>query len=212
MTRPADTVWVMPSIDPEWRLACQATMHPDVADRLIVVDNTTTNRGVAASWNVGWDAVCGPGGADWLVVVSESMRFGPAGGVDFAAALGHEDEWVDSTFGWHLVAFRRSTLKRTGRFDENFWPAYHEDSDYLIRLDRAGYASPRENRLPHRWVETDAATTGYEHTIRAGLVEVNLAAGRAYFEKKWGTPPPSARFGRPFAGPRDWTWWPEPNR
>ena len=202
-------VWVLPSIDISYRRQCVQTMHRSVRDRLVVVDNCRINSGVAASWNLGVDAAEAEG-ADWLVLLSESVRLGPSGGRDFEDQLG-DDDWVDSRLGWHMVAFSRTTLRQTGRFDENFHPAYLEDSDYLVRLHLAGFASPRINRMSHKWVETDAHDMGTEHSLRLGLVQVNFAPLVSYFESKWGAPHPGYAYERPFDDPtRDWTWWPEP--
>ena len=77
---------VLPSIDAEYRDACLAGLAPEVLKHVIVVDNRFTNRGVATSWNRGARHVL-QHGIDWLVILSESTRFGPRGGRDFVAAL-----------------------------------------------------------------------------------------------------------------------------
>ena len=206
MTSNGRPVWVIPSVDPGYREACLATLKPAIRDRTVIVDNTTVNRGVAASWNLGIDAAK-DASASWLVICSESMRFGSNGGTDWEAQL--QGDWTDSLFGWHLVAFRAETLERTGRFDENFWPAYLEDTDYLVRLHLAGYASPRENNRRHYWADIDAHHMGTEHSIREGFVQADLAPGRAYYQQKWGCEQPGYRHTNPFGNPeKDWTWWP----
>lgn len=204
--------WVLPSIDPAYRQVCLGGMHQSVRDRTLVVDNTSHNRGVAASWNLGRARAISEGD-DWLVLLSESVRFGEPGALDIEEELRADpgNTWVDFVgLGWHLVAFRTSTLRRVGEFDENFWPAYMEDSDYLIRLDRAGYPSPRENQLPHRWIAgCDVDDVGTEHALREGLVAVDFAYLVDYWQEKWGGPPPTAGWARPFDSlDRDWTWWP----
>lgn len=187
-------------------------MHPSIAERTLVLDNSHANRGVAASWNLGMDRAFS-WGADWLVLCSESVRFGEAGGTDFEAELMADPSqpWIDTHLGWHLVAFRTSTLRRVGRFDENFYPAYMEDSDYLIRLHLAGYPSPRENGQDHRWIiGLDCWDLGTEHSIRAGLVQVDFTPLIDYWTRKWGGQPPRAAYDRPFGdGAHDWTYWPE---
>lgn len=201
--------WILPSIDPAYRDLCLASMSDDVRARTVVVDNSSRNCGVSASWNVG---ILEMQMADyeWLVICSESMRFGAAGGADFERQLDHD--WTDSLFGWHLVAFHRSTLETVGRFDENFH-SYCEDSDYLIRLHLAGRASPRLNSRPHRWVEgVDAMHEGTEHTIRAGLYRVPWKTLTDYWARKWGAVHPDHGWDHPFnVADRDWTWWPQPN-
>ena len=207
MTRPT---WVLPSVDPAYRDACLASMSADVRRRTLVIDNTEGhNRGVAASWNAGIDRMTETG-ADWLVVAGESMRFGPDGGTDLEVQLRPDDHWTDTLFGWHYVAFHRATLERVGRFDENFWPAYFEDSDFLVRLHLAGLPSPRLNQLPHRWVNTGAHDLGTEHSIREGLVDVDFTALVNYWRLKWRAEPPDHGTDHPFGShTADWTWWPD---
>eukprot|EP00931_Biecheleriopsis_adriatica_P052049 TRINITY_DN30244_c0_g1_i1.p1 TRINITY_DN30244_c0_g1~~TRINITY_DN30244_c0_g1_i1.p1 ORF type:complete len:414 (+),score=52.42 TRINITY_DN30244_c0_g1_i1:50-1291(+) len=38
--------------------------------------------------------------------------------------------------GWSIFIFPRWTVEAVGYFDENFYPAYYEDTDYAIRLRR----------------------------------------------------------------------------
>lgn len=200
--------WVLPSIDIAYRNLCLESMSPDVRARTLVVDNTAYNSGVSAAWNCG---ILEMQMADheWLILCSESMRFGPTGGEDFERQLDHD--WTDSLFGWHLVGFHRDTIERVGRFDENFF-AYMEDSDYLIRLHLAGRASPRLNDRQHRWVENvDAYHEGTEHTLRAGLYRVPWSSLIAYWQRKWLTAHPEHATDHPFGIPdRDWTYWPQP--
>lgn len=197
--------WVLPSVDVEWREACVATLHPSIRERLLIVDNTVTNLGVAASWNRGVGAAVAAG-AEWLVLLSESMRFGVAGGTDFEARL--DGQYCDSLWGWHLIGFRMTTLERVGRFDEAFF-AYCEDTDYLYRLHLAGMASPRENDRPGRVQLTgiDAHDGGTEHSIRAGLVTVNLSQMAAIYRRKFGGDQSHETFTHPYNRPDlDWRW------
>lgn len=205
--------WVVPSLDAAYRAELLASMHPSIAERTLVLDNAHANRGVAASWNLGMERAFS-WHAEWLVLCSESVRFGEAGGCDLEAELtaDHDSPWIDTHLGWHLVAFRTRTLARVGRFDENFFPAYMEDTDYLVRLHLAGYPSPRENDRPHRWlIGLDVSDRGTEHSIRAGLVTVDFAPLLDYYRRKWGCDPPSYAHLRPFGEEaRDWTYWPIP--
>lgn len=212
----AGIVWVLPSIDPEWRHACLGTLAPEIAERTLTVDNTVRNRGVAGSWNLGRARAINAR-ADWLVLLSESMRFGDPGGRDWETTLREADpvyDWVDGLFGWHLIGFRRTLLERVGAFDENFYPAYSEDSDYLIRMHLAGYASPRENNRPRLQVTgIDATHMGFNHNVDTDppRVKVDFGAHARYWRSKWGTEPPKAATAHPFGdGSKHWTWWPSP--
>lgn len=200
-------LFVVPSIDPR---CGQKTLESIKAGPVMFVDNAPPNGnlGVAASWNMGIDEL-EKMSYEWLIVCSEAVVFGAAGGRDFVEQLGDEP-WYDSTFGWHLVAFRRDTIERVGRFDENFYPAYLEDTDYLTRLHLAGLPSPRENHLPHTWIsDVDASDHGTEHSLRKQLVTVDLGTLGAYYARKWGMPQPGHAWAHPFNDEtKDWRWWP----
>lgn len=199
------TIWVLPSIDKHRGYACWETLHPDVACRTILIPNYDHNIGVPASWNFGVRRVLQDPDAEWLVLLSEAIRFGTPGGEDFEDQLA--GAWTDGLFGWHLIGFHRDTLQRVGLFDEMFSPGYFEDTDLLYRMHLAGLPSPRENDLPGatRNVAVEAADLGTEHSLTSGLVTVNLAAQADKYRTKWGGDQGAERFTRPYDNPgMDW--------
>lgn len=214
-------VWVLPSIDPAFRGECELTLDREIRRRLVVVDNHERNRGVAASWNIGIDAAVEVG-ADWLVILSESMRFGPTHGADFEAALAGAGgvvtaecdktcEQVHHTgagncrngYSWHLIALHMDLIRRVGRFDEIFWPAWWEDTDYRRRMTLAG-----EPRDEIHLVGIDAHLAATEHSIQAGLVPQDGWASTApLYQAKWGGGPGCEQYTRPYGSPHlDWAF------
>lgn len=185
---------------------------PDL--RLIVVWNTPThNLGCAGTWNLGIDEVLDTG-ADWLWILSAGVRFGKQGGrdflgwlADFTAArsdtLGVE---AGNDLGWHSIAFPRHVLERIGRFDPIFWPAYFEDNDYSVRIQRAYDMDTRDpGFVGPLWpkVETDAKLAEVAHGIIRSGVEVNFTELQARFDVKWG---PDEEYRTPYNDPElDWT-------
>jgi hypothetical protein len=173
------------------------------------------NIGVAASWNVGARRVIEEG-RDWLVLCSTSARFGRYGGLDFIGAL---DAWLDAPeipvglccweMGWHFIAIHRSTLDAAGLFDENFYPGYFEETDYLYRLGLEGLDSPRENGRPWPFVRCEAEYGAQASSLTSGLVEVQFGALSGYYRLKWGGDPGEERFQHPFNRDELPTcWWP----
>ena len=195
----------MPSIDPAYGEACTATMSPML--RKLVVDNTTVNKGVAASWNLGIDAA-EQAGADWLVICSESMRFGRAGGEDFEARLGRGVTWgyCDRTctedgigagycrdgYGWHLVGIEMAAIRRVGRFDERFYPAWWEDTDWTRRAELVGGVGGQKT------YGIDAHLAAVEHTLAAGLVTGGWGDTMHVYVEKWGGQPGDEKWDRPY--------------
>lgn len=189
--------------------------------RLVVVFNTPAhNRGVAGSWNLGVREMY-RAGHDWLVICSAAVRFGEAGGLDFIPALydapdiGHGIRAVeaDDGLGWHLIAFHRSVFQRVGYFDENYWPAYHEDNDLSYRIQLAyGVDSRAPDFAGPLWpkVTVDATLDQVAHGIKRGGVSVDLVELERYYVRKWGGTSTHETFKTPFDSGHPVSWWPQP--
>lgn len=197
---------------------------PDL--RLVVVYNTTeVNLGVAGSWNIGVKHMveCGH---DWLVILSAGVRFGDAGGRDFLRCLEFQCEpWPSSHgigaleaadgLGFHLIAFHKSVFQRVGYFDQNFYPAYHEDNDFSYRIQLAyGIDSRAPDFVGPLWpkVGTDAYLDSIAHGILKGGVTVDFVALEERYYSKWGGHSGSETFTTPFDSGNPISWWPESER
>lgn len=207
-------VVVLPSIYAPFTRSCLLSSQIPAAD-VMVVDNTVENRGVAASWNLGRDRLLAEQ-KDWLVILSASIRFGPAGGLDFLHHLRYAPDdnphgipviEAGGGLGWHLIGFHRTLLEKVGPFDPIFYPAYFEDNDMSVRIQRAygvdtkaaGFAGPLWPKVP-----VDATLAEVAHGIKHGGVQVDMAALKAYFMRKWG---PDEAYRTPFNDPTlDWTY------
>jgi hypothetical protein len=195
----AGVIWCLPSIDPEWRDACMASLHPTIRTRLLLVDNSTDNAGIATSWNLGIlkaERV----GAEWLVLLSECMNFGRYGGLDFERRL--TPPWTDCGYNWHLIAYHIDTLHAVGRFDETYWPGYFEDQDYERRLELSGFPSPRgldRSRPPIEGI--DVTERGSGHSIASRLVRIDLGVQAARYATKHGGPKGSETYSTPYGNP-----------
>lgn len=105
----------------------------------VIVSHMPANMGVAGSWNL--MLKCFPGLPCWLIVnddvafgrgllkeMSERAEKEPDAGVIHA----HEGQF--NVGSWDLFLIRRETVIKYGLFDENTYPAYNEDADYIMRL------------------------------------------------------------------------------
>jgi hypothetical protein len=199
---------VIPSIHQPWTDRCLASCRL-LPGRIIVVDNSRINHGVAAAWNVGARKVLNEK-ADWLIVCSASIRFGEPGGQDFIDALDANPEAVAVEaahgIGWHLIAFNRRALETVGLFDENFYPGYYEDFDYGHRIAR-GF-----NLSEPYWlkVSVDVAMAGFRHGVDLGGAHVPIDRLIAYMKRKWGgTNGPDGMWDNPFNDPSlPLSYWP----
>jgi GT2 family glycosyltransferase len=94
------------------------------------------NLGVAASWNL---AVKMAHRLPWVMLCSDDVmwpadvpqRFGELSGEDRLVVSETWPHWCAFTIGMGVVA-------KVGLFDEGYYPAYFEDTDYERRMERAG--------------------------------------------------------------------------
>lgn len=139
---------LIPAISQERIVTCLRTLRTNPKD-IIVVDNSPNglelpfsvgrrvhrgmNLGVAHSWNIGVRALMESDDTH-LAICSQSVVFGRNGGRELKEMLG--DEWGAEYvgLGWHLNMFTRKFFEAFGFFDENFHPAYMEDTDALYRM------------------------------------------------------------------------------
>lgn len=218
-----DWLLVLPGIDQELTASCMASMRID-HERVVVVDNaplplvlpwvpgevvrTGRNLGVSASWNHGARRVVQER-RDMLVLCSQAIQFGAAGGTDLIDQLpatdGHGLEVVGP--GWHLVCFTRATLEECGPFDEGFFPAYYEDTDYLYRMGLHGLPSPRENGRHWPYVHVQHTDRGTALSVAKGLAQPAWATLADRYRAKWGGDQGSEQYQRPWNHAARPTWW-----
>lgn len=183
-------VAVLPFIDQGWADDCTSSMAPEFLANTLLVDNTRRNIGIMASHNRGIDRMREVD-AEWLVVVSAAIRFGALGGMDFVEALaahdGHRVVEAAGVYGWHLIAFHRSTLDAVGRWDENFTPYGFDDIDMSLRIQRAFQLDPSEQLWTK--VRGDWSDAGMAHSVHLGWVRTDTNALIDYFIRKWGRHP-----------------------
>lgn len=194
-------VCVMPWMWRRFRNKCLAGCRLEVLE----VNNSENNLGIMRSHNLGVDEMHRQQ-ADWLIIMSAAVRFGPEGGRDFVKALEttHAEAHVVNAvglFGWHLMAFRRDVIEAVGRFDENFTPYGLDDNDLSIRIHKA---MPEANW----WGVTglEVADTMMGHSIKLAGLDTPYDPKLRYFTEKWGAGP-----GPPFEAYYDHPWNDETN-
>lgn len=214
-------VAVIPFIYPPYMQDLKLTLKLPEAN-VNFIDNTDVNRGVAGSWNVGIEQLK-ERGADWLIIISAAMRFGEPGGLDMLEQIqqhptadiirfaqkdvpaGHfnkDDKAANpgypECFNWHCTAISSELIKQVGKFDPNFYPIYFEDTDYDLRIKKAGF------NLTDFIAPIDAHSVSAGHATELGGVESPAAPLVAYFATKWGRHPAAPQLGeydKPFNNP-----------
>jgi len=170
-------------------------------ENMLLIDNTQTNIGIMKSHNMGIDKMREVG-ADYLIVMSASIRFGEPGGLDFLEIIEqHPDdllihakgEWLDvgdnntiknMSLGWHLTAFKREVFDNVGRWDQNFTPYGFDDVDLYLRTKKH-YGEGFANNA----YDCDMKHVSTSHSIQLGGVVSPSSPKILYFTEKWGRHP-----------------------
>lgn len=161
------------------------------------------NLGVARSWNVALGR-----GAPLTVILSQSVVF-EAGLTDAVSRLADAaDEYgCFTTLGLHAHAWTPLAVEMVGRWDENFWPGWYEDNDYLRRAALLGVHTA-ERPMPK--IDIPGARTEYARTKAKfdELATYDHAIQARYYAAKWGGVPGEESYETPFDSGRPLLWWP----
>ncbi len=186
-------------------------------DNVLYVDNTEHNRGVQRSWNMGIDKMLAEG-CEWLIIMSATIRFGAQGGLDFASYLDYYKDLKCISAGgrgWHCIALKRDLVENIGKFDENFYPAYYEDTDYGLRM--AKFYGEDYGKICDS-IPANLMSKSFCHANQLAGVQNNDLEQHAYFARKWGLPPSgegkpdtiAGYFDHPFNDPENpISYWPK---
>ncbi len=184
-----------------------------------IVDNWIVNRGVAGGWNEGcrqaleaWcthilvindDVVLSPWAVDALVDhLEQSPEVAVVSGVPVEGDRNALLQWpkpeaveVTSARSYFCCfMFKTETLEHVGWFDEQFWPAYYEDYDYLHRVGLSGRLAQTTSAAPflhYGSASQDAMPRWHQDPLE-------------YYRRKWGGPPGTEQ-QHPFGDPGK-TW------
>lgn len=140
-------------------------------DHLVVIDNSgrgvqlpdgpwtkstllamPSNLGVSASWNLAIKMAY----RDPFVMICSDDMWWPEGAMDRMADMSGEHRLVVSETWPHWCAFTigMGVVSKLGLFDEGYYPAYFEDTDYERRLDRANVEIVRGPHVGHENAST----------------------------------------------------------
>lgn len=153
------------------------------------------NLGVAGSWNFFLR-----NSDDYVIISNDDITFkSDTVKLLVEAAIKNPNEvlicpdaYWEHYFSLYLLT--KKGFNEIGEFDENFYPCYFEDRDYLYRLKLKGY---------NKFVVKDCT---YEHidggsqTSRSSVSGDRFKAMLDYYIKKWGGAPECEKFTVPFNG------------
>lgn len=157
------------------------------------------NIGVAASWNKMLEL------GEPIVIANDDVVLGERTFEEMTRDL--ETHRIVGN-GWCLFGQTPECTQTVGFYDENFWPGYYEDSDYAVRLVRAGVSGTWNCSEP---VQHAGCWTTFNALGRPDWMAVAIEQSRLYFVQKWGGMPDSETYSKPFDGriPDGWSLRPK---
>jgi hypothetical protein len=172
------------------------------------------NIGVARSWNEGIKQ-----GKEYNFFVSSSVKFNQGFNqvIDIVEKMIEEkapgiEYGFFTQLGWHMNCLTQKTIDIVGYFDENFYPAYEEDVDMCRRIYLAGIHANQKGETLGGVVPCaviDAQPFEIATTLKRAGLQVNFAALRQYYIKKWGGDHEQETYTIPFNMPeRDLKYFP----
>lgn len=198
------------AVDPSVEDAAGALENQERAGVRVRVERIAGNLGVAGSWNLILDRFGGD-----CVISNSDIEFAPGvlrqamEKIDLARDVVVHHLWAASCF--YVTAAFPATL---GWFDENIYPAYHEDQEISLRSAALGV-----RRVLVPGIHKDGIVHGGSQTRKNASEAVQTyirkakALSGAYLRRRWGAlPPPGTNqpekqhpFDNPLRHPADWT-------
>lgn len=191
------------------------------------------NLGVAASWNRIIRTGMGLGYEN--IYIGSNDTYLRPGTLEYVEGLDLDafpDLAMVGIHCFHAFMIPTSTIAKVGWFDENFYPGYLEDVDYVKRIGLAGLkrydittvrgrkrnACKLEDVPPGLGATTrkTGRTMGSDPGLHKMYKEVAAPMNEAYMSRKWGRRQ-KVKHKIPFGGSEednpdkhDYRWWPDP--
>lgn len=119
----------------------------------------------------------------------------------FVKMLSSPQAFVTTKGGYGMFLIRQSCWETVGAFDENFSPAYFEDTDHWLRLRLANFANDIIPIEGYKNQEGGSSTLKRFTPEERAAFDKQFEANRDYYQIKWGGLPGKEKFSTPFNGP-----------
>jgi len=139
------------------------------------------NLGVAASWNL---AVRLAHRHPWVMVCSDDVTFPPGCLQTFERVASEETLVVSGTWPhWCAFTLGMGVVGKVGLFDEGYYPAYYEDTEYERRMGQVGLSvvkGPAVNHENASTLNTEGRNFGQSNNLTIRKNRELFASGRQH--------------------------------
>jgi GT2 family glycosyltransferase len=160
----------------------------------IFVHTQYKNIGVAASWNILCDIIYAK--HEWALIVNDDVYLGY--GADTINQVIDDNNTfglIQSHLNFSVILLNKIFYLFVGRFDEEFYPAYYEDSDYLYRMKLLGLFQGVDAKLNPKDARVSQT---YEKSPE--FVNDAMKYSRLRYIEKWGNIPLLETYKIPYNG------------
>jgi len=148
------------------------------------------NLGVAGSWNKLCDIIFKK--YEYALLVNDDVYLGYTTEIVENAIDNTKVGIMQSDFNWSVILINQYLYGFIGEFDEDFYPAYFEDSDYIYRLKIKGLLHEIDYTLSPK-IKRSFGSTEMDKELNK-----NFQRNRARYIKKWGNSPLLETYTKPF--------------
>lgn len=163
----------------------------DFVHNSVHIYNPKNNIGVAASWNKLCKEIFKT--KDWALLVNDDVYLGYGNQRVNMCIEFSEVGIVQSEKSWSVLLINKDLYEYIGEFDEGFYPAYYEDSDYLYRLQLSGI---RQEVMHYLNPSVFRVSQTYEKA--PDLVNLAMSNSKERYIEKWGGLPYMEIYTEPF--------------
>ena len=149
------------------------------------------NLGVAASWNKLCKIIFEK--HNHALILNDDVYLGYNTDTLNSVINKYEYGLVQSYVSWSVILMSKYMYDYIGDFDETFYPAYYEDSDYLYRMKLKGIRQDVEAELNPQTVRISMTQERDPELVNASMQE-----NRLRYIEKWGNSPLLETFLTPY--------------
>jgi GT2 family glycosyltransferase len=160
-------------------------------EKKFVIYKPEKNLGVAGSWNMIMDYAKKVEGTHVLMLNDDVYLGKSEQEVNHIINL-WKPEFLCTELNWCSFILSLEAYEKIGAFDENFYPAYYEDTDYTYRLQLAGMS-----KLDTEFLKPEVFRTSKSGEKDKTLYD-RIFECRKYYIEKWGGAPSEEKFTTPF--------------
>jgi GT2 family glycosyltransferase len=160
----------------------------------IFVHTQEKNIGVAASWNMLCDIIYAK--HNWALLLNDDVYLGyDAETINQVIDDNNTFGLIQSHLNFSVILLQKQFFEFVGRFDEKFYPAYYEDSDYLYRMKLLGVFQGVDAKLNPKDARVSQT---YEKSPE--FVNDAMKYSRLRYIEKWGNIPLLETYKTPYNG------------